>query len=78
MSRTFRYDNGLDKGRDHRPFGAKCGPMSSHPKGFDTFDDDHGHYGAGGSRAMKHFATRARRIYNKNVTRHEINNDWND
>ena len=42
MSRTTRYNNGLNKGRVDKPFGAKHASTSNHPKGFDTFDDDHG------------------------------------
>lgn len=72
MSRTKRFDNGLNKGRDDKPFGAKCLPDSSHPKGFNTFEDDHGHYGAGGSRSMKRQASAARRLFHKRLLRSEI------
>ena len=72
MSRTFRHDNGLNKGRDDKPYGAKCAPDSKHPKGFNTFDDDHGHYGAGGSKRMKKQSHRAARIYQKGVTKKEL------
>lgn len=64
MSRTYRHDNGMNNGRDDKNFGAKCAP-SFHPRGFDSFLDDHGHYGAGGARKYKKFATRARRNYYK-------------
>lgn len=73
MSRTFRQDNGLNKGRDDKPYGSKCLPTTSHPKGYDTFQDDHGHYGAGGSRSLKRQSHRAARIFSKNITRKEIN-----
>ena len=72
MSRTTRYDNGLNNGRDDKPTGSKCGPDSSHPKGYNTFDDDHGYYGAGGSRFMKKEATTARRRYQKNILLEEL------
>ena len=78
MSRTRRYDNGLNKGRDDKPMGAKCAPNSSHPRGYDTFEDDHGYYGAGGSRFMKKLSTSARRIYNKTTLNKELKeyNTW--
>lgn len=72
MSRTYRHDNGLNKGRDDKPHGAKCLASTSHPKGFDTHEDDHGHYGAGGSRSCKKDASAARRIYGKAVLRAEL------
>ena len=72
MSRTKRFDNGLNKGRDDKPFDSRCGPNSSHPKGYDTFNDDHGHYGAGGHRFMKKLSTAAQRVYHKKVLSDEI------
>ncbi len=71
MTRTFRYDNGLNKGRDDKTFGAKCLATSNHPKGYDTREDDHGHYGAGGSRSCKRAASRTRRTYSKRVVAKE-------
>lgn len=76
MARTYRHDNGLNKGRDDKPMGAKCGHDTKNPKGFNTFDDDHGHYGAGGSKSMKRWAARARRIYSKNLLANETH-DYN-
>lgn len=72
MSRTKRYDNGLNKGRDDKPMGARCGPDRNHPKGYNTFDDDHGHYGAGGAKSMKKLSTRAARNYSKKVKKKEL------
>jgi len=72
MSRTIRYNNGLNKGRDDKPFGSKCGPDSNHPNGFNTLDDDHGHYGAGGSRSMKKQTSAARRLYGKKILKTEV------
>lgn len=72
MARTTRHDNGLNKGRDDKPMGAKCKATTGHPKGFDTREDDHGHYGAGGSRACKQAATAALRIYGKKVLHAEM------
>lgn len=74
MSRTKRTDNGLNKGRDDKPFDARCGPDSSHPKGYNTFDDDHGHYGAGGHKLMKKLSTRAARNHSKKVKSVELYN----
>ena len=65
MGKTIRYDNGFNHGRDDKPPGAQCAPTSDHPKGFNTRDDDHGYYGAGGARFMKKAASAARRIYFK-------------
>ena len=61
MARTTCYNNGLNKGRDDKPFSAKSGPSASHPNGFDSFEDDHGCYGAGGAKLMKKLSTKARR-----------------
>ncbi len=72
MSRTTRHDNGFNKGRDDNPAGAKHWPDSSHPNGFNTVDDDHGHYGAGGARFVKKEASAARRIYQNNVIRRDL------
>ena len=69
MSRTKRFDNGLNLGRDDKPFGAKCLSSTNHPKGFDSREDDHGHYGAGGSRKLKKSASRAARVYYKKLNR---------
>lgn len=74
MARTKRFNNGLNKGRDDKPFGAKCLASTKHPKGFDSREDDHGHYGHGGSRALKKDASRARRVYNKNILKKEMSN----
>lgn len=76
MSRTYRKNNGFNSGRDDKPFGAKCFPSSKHQKGFDTLEDDHGHYGAGGSKKMKSLASRARRNFNKKVLREEAKDFW--
>lgn len=75
MSRTKRFDNGLNKGRDDKPFGARCAPDSDHPKGYNTFDDDHGHYGAGGAKAMKKLSSRAARIHSKKILKKEISGE---
>lgn len=72
MARTFRFDNGLNKGRDDKPMGSRCGPDSGHPKGYNSFEDDHGHYGTGGARSMKRQSHRAARIYNKRVVQQEV------
>jgi hypothetical protein len=72
MARTTRYDNGFNKGRDDKPPGAKHSATTAHPKGYDTFGDDHGHYGAGGSRSCKRAASRARRVYGRRVLRAEV------
>lgn len=72
MSRTKRFDNGLNKGRDDKPFDARCFPDTHNPRGFNTFDDDHGYYGAGGHRYMKKAASAARRIFNKHVLRRDM------
>lgn len=48
MSRTTRFNNGFNKGRDDRLYGAKYEATSAHPKGYNTREDDHGHYGAAG------------------------------
>ena len=71
MSRTIRFDNGLNKGRDDKPYGAKCDVHTNHPKGYNTREDDHGHYGAGGSRAKKLLSHRAARNYSKRLTHAE-------
>jgi hypothetical protein len=72
MSRTTRYDNGLNKGRDDSPKDSRCGPDSSHPKGYNTHDDDHGYYGAEGHKFMKRHSSRAARNYWKNFKNKEI------
>lgn len=72
MSRTKRFDNGFNKGRDDKPFDARCFPDSDNPRGFDTFNDDHGYYGAGGHHYMKKAASAARRIYNKEILHKEL------
>lgn len=72
MSRTIRHNNGFNHGRDDNPVDARCFPCTSHPKGYNTLDDDHGHYGAGGHRYMKKAASAARRVYAKTLTRKEI------
>lgn len=71
MSRTTRHDNGLNKGRDDKPHDSRCEP-SRNARGYDTFLDDHGHYGAGGHRTMKRLAARARRNHSKDVLRREL------
>ena len=67
MSRTYRFDNGLNKGRDDKQFGAKCGPDSAYHKGYNTMNDDHGYYGAGGARKMKKFSSKAQRIFHNSI-----------
>lgn len=72
MSRTTRYNNGLNKGRDDKPMGSKCLATARHPKGYDSREDDHGHYGAGGSRACKRDSHRAARLYSKRLAVKEL------
>lgn len=72
MTRTYRYDNGLNKGRDDKPFDSRCAPDTHYTTGYNTFDDDHGHYGAGGHRVMKKAASAARRVYEKELIAQEL------
>lgn len=84
MSRTYRTVDAWmkgakwERGSDRKPLDSKCLPNSKHPKGFDTFEDDHGHYGAGGSKSCKKLSSRARRIYSDNITNAEIKDHFND
>lgn len=74
MSRTTRYDNGLNHGRDRKPVKAHCWPTTDHPKGFDTREDDHGVYGPYGIRWLKREASKARRRIGTRTVRAEIKN----
>lgn len=78
MARTYRYNNGINKGRDDKKVSVLCGADTSNPRGFNTFDDDHGQYGASGARAMKREASAARRIYNKKVLSSAIHSFFKD
>ena len=73
MSRTTREDDGIHGNRERRYSAVKHLSTSKHPKGFDTFEDDHGLYGQKGSKMLKKAASRARRIFSKNVMKGEIN-----
>lgn len=75
VSRTTRYDNGLNKERDDKPFGAKHESTSKHPKGYDSNLDDHGYYGAGGSKKMKKLSSSAQRLYHKNYLKGELDDN---
>lgn len=75
MSRTRRFDNGLNKGRDDKPMEGHRGPTSNHPKGYDTFDDDHGLYGPKGRKYHKKQAGACRRIWGKKILKEELKND---
>lgn len=80
MTRTLRHDNGLNRGRDDKQFGARCAPSSRHPKGYDSRDDDHGHYGAGagGARVMKKLSSRAQRRHHDRALKVEVlGEEWN-
>ena len=74
MSRTLRHNNGFNKGRDDKSPSPRHWPTSRHPKGYDTRDDDHGDYGAGGARRMKAMAHRLARIYSNKVLRQDLDN----
>lgn len=79
MSRTKRYvdpcwkgsGKKYERGADCKPLGAKRLPRANSDRGYDTREDDHGHYGAGGSKSCKKGASRARRVYSSNVTTKE-------
>lgn len=60
------------RGGDHKPFGAKCRPDDGNPKGYNTLLDDHGHYGAGGSRHLKRLSAKAQRNHQAKVCKAEI------
>lgn len=82
MSRTYRTVNHIwngaggkfERGSDHKPWGSKGLPRSNSDKGYDSKEDDHGHYGAGGAKSCKKGASRARRVYSKNLTSEETRN----
>jgi len=80
MSRTKRFVDPMwigsgekyERGSDKKPLGSKCLPRANSDKGYDSYEDDHGHYGAGGSKSCKKGASRARRTFSKNLKNKEI------